>query len=149
MGSEDLALPVPGSRSSGPLLAASGDMDPTMEELYDNVNGMPTQRLEYGPVDADDVTTSVNLTLRDSMPGFDPTGENSGSLETAGGPAAQTSSDDGRASKAAGSRSSNSKSKANVDDPIAKMKQLKTLLDTGLITEEDYASKKADILARI
>jgi hypothetical protein len=35
------------------------------------------------------------------------------------------------------------------EDPVRKMKQLKEMLDSGLITSEDYESKKAEILARI
>lgn len=35
------------------------------------------------------------------------------------------------------------------DDPVHKMMQLKQMLDAGLINEEDYQSKKADILSRI
>lgn len=32
-------------------------------------------------------------------------------------------------------------------DPVAKLTQLKSMLDAGLITEEEFASKKAEVLA--
>ena len=40
-------------------------------------------------------------------------------------------------------------SKAASDDPVRKMKQLKEMLDAGLITEADFQQKKLDILSRI
>jgi len=35
------------------------------------------------------------------------------------------------------------------EDPVQKLKQLKDMLDTGLISQEEYDSKKADILSRM
>jgi Short C-terminal domain len=35
------------------------------------------------------------------------------------------------------------------DDPVGKMKRLRSLLDAGLITEEDYEIKKAEILSKL
>jgi hypothetical protein len=39
--------------------------------------------------------------------------------------------------------------KAATDDPVRKMKQLKEMLEAGLITEADFQQKKLDILSRI
>ncbi len=149
MGSDDYLLPMPGSTASGPLLAASVDMDLDMEEIYRNMTAMATQRLESeAPSEFGDLPTRINLSLRDMPDGSTAGKRNSGALNRNGAYSDQTSSDETKGSKAAGSRSS-SRSKANQDDPIAKMKQLKTMLDAGLITEDDYAAKKADILSRI
>jgi hypothetical protein len=38
---------------------------------------------------------------------------------------------------------------SRTDDPLAKMTQLKMMLDAGLITSEDYEQKKAEILSRL
>jgi uncharacterized protein YaiL (DUF2058 family) len=38
-------------------------------------------------------------------------------------------------------------SAATADDPMAKLTKLKNMLDAGLITQEEYDKKKADILA--
>jgi len=38
---------------------------------------------------------------------------------------------------------------SNSDDPAAKLKQLKQMLDEGLISESDYESKKSDLLSRL
>jgi hypothetical protein len=152
MGAEDYLLPMPGSTSSGPLLAASVDMDSDLEELYRNTSAMATQRLDYaGQPDQDDLATRINLSLRNTPPAQPAPGtRNSGGLGRTGANGGQASTDELKSARSSGSRgSSGSRSKANADDPIAKMKQLKTLLDAGLITEEDYATKKADILARI
>lgn len=35
------------------------------------------------------------------------------------------------------------------DDPMASLQKLKTLLDSGLITQQDFDTKKAEILARL
>ena len=35
------------------------------------------------------------------------------------------------------------------DDPLQKMKQLKGMLDAGLITESEYNTKKADLLSKM
>lgn len=37
----------------------------------------------------------------------------------------------------------------SADDPMQKLQQLKAMLDSGLITADEYASKKADILAKM
>lgn len=142
MGAEDYMLPMPGSTASGPLLAAAGEMDDALESMYRNTSPMSTQRLDYDahPEDAD-LATRINLTLHNTPPNQ--------MLPTRGSGGTQRSNtDELKASRPAGSRPSGS-SRAKADDPIAKMKQLKALLDAGLITEEDYTSKKADILARI
>ena len=34
-----------------------------------------------------------------------------------------------------------------VDDPMAKLTKLKNMFDAGLITQEEYDKKKADVLA--
>jgi hypothetical protein len=38
---------------------------------------------------------------------------------------------------------------APVEDPVQKLKQLKDMLDASLISQEEYDSKKADILSRM
>jgi hypothetical protein len=138
MGAEDYMLPMPGSTASGPLLAAAGDMDDAMEDMYRNTSPMSTQRLDYDahPEDAD-LATRINLTMHNTPPNqMLPTRTSN-----------RSNTDELKASRASSSRPSSSRAKA--DDPIAKMKQLKALLDAGLITEQDYTSKKADILSRI
>jgi len=40
-------------------------------------------------------------------------------------------------------------SAATVDDPMAKLTKLKSMLDAGLITQEEYDNKKAEILANM
>lgn len=143
MGAEDYLLPMPGSTASGPLLAAAGEMDQDLEELYRNTSAMATQRLDYdAPVDMGDQPTRINLALHNTPPHQATPTRNSGNLNKD-----QHNTDELKGNRSTSSRTGSSRTKA--DDPIAKMKQLKTLLDAGLITEEDYASKKADILARI
>lgn len=141
MGAEDYMLPMPGSTASGPLLAAASEMDDMLEDMYRNTSPMSTQRLDYDahPEDAE-LATRINLTLHNTPPNQMIPTRSTGSQN-------RTNTDELKASRPTGSRSSSSRTKA--DDPIAKMKQLKALLDAGLITEEDYTSKKADILARI
>ncbi|MEO5952488.1 MAG: hypothetical protein ABIQ44_08505 [Chloroflexia bacterium] len=142
MGVEDYMLPMPGSTASGPLLAAAGDMDDAMEDLYRNTSPMSTQRLDYDahPEDAD-LATRINLTLHNTRPNQMIQPRNASGLN-------RTNTDELKAPRAASSRSSGS-GRTKIDDPIAKMKQLKALLDAGLITEQDYSSKKGDILSRI
>jgi membrane protease subunit (stomatin/prohibitin family) len=38
---------------------------------------------------------------------------------------------------------------AAAEDPMAKLQQLKKMLDAGLITQDEYDQKKADILAQM
>jgi Short C-terminal domain len=155
MGSVDDFLPVPGSMTSGPLLAASANMDREMEDGYTNASPMATQRLDYEhQMDPGDRPTSINLTMS-SIP--TPSNERERRVsgwrnsETPSGQAPRTSGDDPKKPRGSGSstfsRASSSKSAA--EDPIAKMKQLKAMLDAGFITDEDYATKKAEILSRI
>lgn len=47
------------------------------------------------------------------------------------------------------SSTSASKKAALADDPVKKMKQLKEMIDAGLINEEDYELKKSEILSRL
>jgi hypothetical protein len=138
---KDYLLPVPGSMSSGPLLAASADMDAQMEELYRHTNALATQRLDYeAQPEPGDVDTRINLALHNTPANqAPPTGRNSG----------QHASGELKGGRTSNSRGTGGRSKSAADDPIARMKQLKALLDAGLITEDDYASKKADILSRI
>lgn len=132
IGTDDYHLPMPGSLASGPLLVAQGEMDEELEELYRTTSAMATQRLDYeAPVDTDQ-QTRINLSLHNTPPmQATPANRISGGLNKGG-------------SRTAGTGRAGAK-----DDPIAKMKQLKTLLDSGLITEDDYLAKKADILSRI
>jgi hypothetical protein len=133
-------MPVPGSTSSGPLLEASLGEGALTEGLDSSLNsgGLPTQRLYMeSPLDMDsDRPTDINLgDYGVSGPLSSKNGKN--------GPAKGSP----RAAGVAGpSRSGQSKN--NPDDPINKMKQLKMLLDSGFITQDDYEAKKADILAR-
>jgi hypothetical protein len=127
--------------TSGPLLAAT---PPSFNDtiLFPNFSdtdsgGLSTQRLYYDPLGGSDADrpTDINLgqypkqSVRGGRAGVS-TGQKSG--------------------KSSGSNAASrpSQSKAGVDDPISKMKQLKMLLDAGFITEADYEAKKADILAR-
>ncbi|MBF6613443.1 MAG: PH domain-containing protein [Chloroflexi bacterium] len=47
------------------------------------------------------------------------------------------------------SSTSASKKAASADDPVKKMKQLKEMIDAGLINQEDYELKKSEILSRL
>lgn len=38
---------------------------------------------------------------------------------------------------------------SNVDDPVAVLQKLKTMLDAGLISADDYEKKKAEVMARM
>ena len=38
---------------------------------------------------------------------------------------------------------------AETGDPVQRLKALKELMDAGLITEEEYADRKAEILATV
>ncbi|MGA7730184.1 MAG: SHOCT domain-containing protein [Chloroflexia bacterium] len=152
MGFKDYLLPVPGSISSGPLLAASTHMDAHLEELYRNTNALATQRLDYeAQPDPGDIDTRINLALHNTPTNqAPPPARNSGGLGRGAASSSQSASGELKGGRGGGSRgTSGSRSKSGADDPIAKMKQLKAMLDAGLITEEDYTSKKADILARI
>jgi hypothetical protein len=153
MGTVDDFLPVPGSMASGPLLAASSSMDHDTENGYKNASPMATQRLEYEHhIDPDDRPTSINLTMSNlSQESSErPVSSWRNGVGTSN-PASRAADEEPKKSRSNGSATSSrsSSAKAPVEDPIAKMKQLKALLDAGLITDEDYASKKAEILSRI
>jgi len=136
MGNDLMA--VPGSLSSGPLLEASfgeisgqGGMDSSL-----NSGGLPTQQLYLeSPLNGDlDRPTDINLGLY-SVSGPLSSGEVNGVPS--------------KATRVPSSTSPRlTQSRGNPDDPIAKMKKLKMLLDSGFITQEDYEAKKADILER-
>lgn len=144
IGMEDFDLAMPGSLASGPLLAASSEMDAEMQDVYRNLSGMSTQRLESDTsLDLSDLATRINLTLHNTPVAAAPP---QGKRPASQGQNAH-STDELKAARSGSARGSNSRAKA--DDPIAKMKQLKALLDAGLITEQDYTAKKADILSRI
>lgn len=51
--------------------------------------------------------------------------------------------------KPATSSATFSKSSKNAKDPITELRELKELLDSGILTEEEFASKKQDVLARM
>jgi len=119
-------LPVPGSYSSGPLLAASGS---ELESMIDE-GFLATQRL-YIEGDADtDRTTDINLAAYNLPPA--PTKEQRPAAKSA----SSKSASGGTSSRSGGSKSAQ-------DEPINKMKQLKVLLDSGFITEVDYEAKKS------
>jgi hypothetical protein len=152
MGSVDAYLPVPGSMTSlasGPLLAASLNMDHELEDVYKNTGPMATQRLEGDlQFDQTDRPTSINLTMS-SIPNRDDLSHDWGASTTPTSAVPRTGSDDQKKPRMGNSANRTASPKAAVDDPIAKMKQLKALLDAGFITDEDYAAKKAEILSRI
>jgi hypothetical protein len=152
MGPSDHYLPVPGSlvgAMSGPLLPAS-NMDHAMEDVYNNASPMATQRLESDlQFDLGDRPTSVNLNMS-SLPAKDQHNSDWGAPEAPSTHASRSLVDEQKKSKSPGSASPRTTGlKASADDPIAKMKQLKAMLDAGFITDEDYAAKKAEILSRI
>ena len=153
MGTVDDFLPVPGSMASGPLLAASSSMDQDTESGYKNASPMATQRLEYEHhIDPDDRPTSINLTMSNLSQELSerPISNWRNGVGTSN-PASRAAGEEPKKSRSNGSATSSrsSSAKAPAEDPIAKMKQLKALLDAGLITDEDYASKKAEILSQI
>ncbi|MEP6774841.1 MAG: SHOCT domain-containing protein [Chloroflexota bacterium] len=151
MGSADAYLPVPGSMTSmasGPLLAASSNMDHDLEDVYKNTGPMPTQRLEGDPqFDQTDRPTSINLSMS-SIPSRGELAKDWGGMSPTS-QVSRTSSDDQRKPRLGNATNRTANPKAPADDPIAKMKQLKALLDAGFIDDEDYAAKKAEILSRI
>ena len=152
MGSADAYLPVPGSMTSlasGPLLAASPNMEHDLEDIYKNTGPMATQRLEGDlQFDQTDRPTSINLAMS-SIPSHDDLDryQRSGIALPAQGQ--RISSDDQKKPRLGSTGNRTAGQKTPTDDPIAKMKQLKGLLDAGFITDEDYATKKAEILSRI
>ena len=124
-------------------------MDHDMADIYKNTGPMATQRLEGDlQFDQSDRPTSINLTMS-SIPSQDDLGHNRRSDMALGAQGTRTSIDDLKKPRVANTASRPPAQKAPADDPIAKMKQLKALLDAGFITDEDYATKKAEILARI
>lgn len=152
MGSVEAYLPVPGSMTgpaSGPLLAASPNMDREMVDVYTNTGPMATQRLEGDmQFDQSDRPTSINLTMN-SIPNRDDLGHDWGGRTTSSSEVQRPASDDLKKPRMGNASNRTTSPKAPVDDPIAKMKQIKALLDAGFITDEDYAAKKAEILSRI
>jgi hypothetical protein len=152
MGSVDAYLPVPGSvtsLTSGPLLAASSNIDHDMDDVYKNTGPMATQRLEGDlQFDQSDRPTSINLTMS-SIPNPEDAGHDWGAGAIHSSQVPRTASDDQKKPRTGNTANRTASAKVPVDDPIAKMKQLKALLDAGFITDEDYAAKKADILSRI
>lgn len=152
MGSVDAYLPVPGSMTSmtsGPLLAASSNMDHDMEDVYKNAGPMATQRLEGDlQFDQTDRPTSINLTMS-SIPNRERPGDDWGHGSVPSSQVPRDSSDEQKKPRVGNAANRTAGPKAPADDPIAKMKQLKALLDAGFITDEDYAAKKAEILSRI
>ncbi len=152
MGSVDTYLPVPGSMtrlSSGPLLAASSHLDHDMEDLYKNTGPMATQRLEGDQqFDQSDRPTSINLTMG-SIPNREDAGHDWDAGAVHSPQVQRTASDDQKKPRVGNTANRTASPKIPLDDPIAKMKQLKALLDAGFITDEDYAAKKAEILSRI
>jgi len=131
-------MALPGSHSSGPLLEASfeeiagqGGIDSSL-----NSGSLPTQQLYMeSPLDGElDRPTDINLGL------YSVSGPlSSGEVNGAPSKAMRVSS---------GTSPRLTQPRGNPDDPIAKMKKLKMLLDSGFITQEDYEAKKADILER-
>lgn len=152
MGSIDAYLPVPGSMtslSSGPLLAASANLDHDMEDAYKNTGPMATQRLEGDlQFDQSDRPTSINLTMS-NIPNREDDGHDWDARAVQSPQASRTAIEEQKKPRAGNPAGRTATPKAPVDDPIAKMKQLKAMLDAGFITDEDYAAKKAEILSRI
>lgn len=136
-------LPMPGSMTSGPLLAATSQMGAATGASHDS-GSLATQHL-YLEADSDsDRPTDINLGEYNVQPQASTRNSKSSGAGKAG-----TNSSPSRTATAASARSNGSNGgKTSGDDPISKMKQLKMLLDAGFITEADYEAKKADILAR-
>jgi Short C-terminal domain len=151
-GAPDLSggpLPLPGTLSSGPLLAASqyGPTDTralSQQSASDtDTGGLSTQYLHYDASTDDsdsDRPTDINLGQYPVPP----------SKSTRSGNSSGASATKSQTSRSSGGSSSGrpSQPRQSGDDPISKMKKLKQLLDAGFITEADYEAKKADILAR-
>jgi hypothetical protein len=138
-------LPMPGTLSSGPLLPASQfgltDTRGLSQPSATDTGTLSTQRLYYDSSSDDaesDRPTDINL-------GHYPVPMSKSSRN---GKVAGPASSKSQSSRSSGTSGGRSSSKQSADDPISKMKQLKTLLDAGFITESDYEAKKADILAR-
>jgi hypothetical protein len=140
----DGPMPLPGSHSSGPLLEAAFEYGgPGYAE--DLISGsLETQRLpaRRNP-DLTDRITSTNLAS-----------ERAERVQVAGrsrrSSAARTPAQGTPVSRQqVSSPAARASGRADADDPVQKMKQLKAMLDAGLIDHDDYEAKKADILSRL
>ena len=140
----DGPMPLPGSHSSGPLLEAAFEYGgPGYTE--DMISGsLETQQLSARRVaDLTDRITSTNLA-----------GEKAERVQVAGrsrrSSAVRTPAQSPPVSRQQGSSpAARPSGRADADDPVQKMKQLKAMLDAGLIDHDDYEAKKADILSRL
>ena len=120
-----------------------------MEDLYKNTGPMATQRLEGDlQFDQSDRPTSINLTMS-NIPNRADANHDWDAGEVHSPQVPRATSDEQKKPRAGNTTGRTASAKAPADDPIAKMKQLKALLDAGFITDEDYAAKKAEILSRI
>ncbi|MEO8288364.1 MAG: PH domain-containing protein [Chloroflexota bacterium] len=142
-------LPMPGSLTSGPLLSGRlGGLDDLdfsdSADGDDDTGSLATQRLDLeGHAESDaDRPTDINLGQYDVPTTRAPRKSKSSAAPKA--PAAAPKSPAAKASTPA----SRPAAKSNADDPMSKLKQLKMLLDAGLITQEDYEGKKVEILSK-
>ncbi len=140
LGATDYAeepMPLPGSMSSGPLLEAAYENGPPVypEEMVSG--GLDTQNLySHRAGDAADRITSTSLNGQ-----TDGRGQAGGrSRRPAGVSRPQITS---------AARNRQAVARPETDDPVQKMKQLKAMLDAGLIDGADYEVKKAEILSRL
>jgi hypothetical protein len=134
---DDGQVPLPGSRSSGPLL----------EAMYDNGRPIYSSNLVSGSLETQELTASRLGDMVDRITSTNLAAHNGDHNQTAGRTRRPVAS--AGKSRQAVAPGSKGQARSDADDPVQKMTQLKAMLDAGLIEREDYEAKKADILSRL
>ena len=129
-------MPLPGSMSSGPLLAAAYENGPPVYPEDMISGGLDTQNLYLHREDSADRITSTNLN-----------GQTDRRVQAGG--RSRRPSGVSRPPVSPAARNRQPAARPEADDPVQKMKQLKAMLDAGLIDGADYEVKKAEILSRL
>jgi hypothetical protein len=140
----DGPMPLPGSLSSGPLLEAAYEYDPSAYRAELISGSLETQQLyAHRASELADRITSTNLSA-----------QREGPVQAEGrsrrpAVARQPAPSSPKPRQAGNPPAARANGRADADDPVLKMKKLKEMLDAGLIDKEDYEAKKADILSRL
>jgi hypothetical protein len=141
----DGLMPLPGSHSSGPLLEAA----------YDYGGSVYAEDMISGSLETQQLNTNRAADLADRNTSTHLSGGGEDRVQVAGrsrrpSAASRTPAPMSQKSRQSGmSQAPRAHGRFDADDPVQKMKQLKAMLDAGLIDNADYESKKAEILSRL
>ncbi|HET9494237.1 MAG TPA: PH domain-containing protein [Chloroflexia bacterium] len=140
----DGPMPLPGSMSSGPLLEAAYEYDPSAYPGELLSGGLETQQLySHRAGELADRITSTNLSNGHEEP------LQAGGRTRRPAVSRQPAAPSPKTRQTGTTPAARVNGRADADDPVLKMKKLKEMLDAGLIDGDDYEAKKADILSRL